>query len=147
MKKLENSTLFEKVSNCYIDKNIFIKNNKNKLSVSELYCHNTFTLLLKINSAFQDLNLNEIFISQIETDKLFEILEIDKDLYLKYHLEYFYIEIPIIYDLSLKLINVIYNLNIDERYLTNIKIGKSECIPDTLKLFTSVPLKFGTIKN
>lgn len=116
MSKFKNTSLYNKVIDWHIDNEVFEKVNLQQFSSldKEVYCDETLMLLYSIDSAFDDLELNGKFISQYNNKDLFDILDVDKTAYLKYHLEYFYLEIPTIFDLSLRLINFIYKLNINE---------------------------------
>lgn len=134
MSEISNLNLFQYVFDWHND-NVFSKltNPLSIISEKEEYCHDILMLLFKIDSAFNDLDLNKKFVCQYQNKDLFEILDIDKSTYLNYHLEYFYLKISTIYDLSLKLINAIYKLNLNGMKINYKNIIKCESVSVDIK--------------
>jgi hypothetical protein len=138
MSEISNLNLFQYVFDWHND-NVFLKLTKplSILSQKEEYCNNVLMLLFKIDSAFDDLELNRKFISQYQNRDLFEILDIDENAFLKYHLEHFYLQIPTIFDLSLKLINIVYKLDLNGIGINYKEIIKRVEVQDNIKSLMS----------
>jgi hypothetical protein len=150
MCQFKNSKLYDKVIEWHIDNKEFEKVYMQQFSLSkkEAYFYEAFLLLLSIDSAFDDLELNGKFISQYHNKDLLDIQAVGRNAYLKYHLEYFYLEISTIYDLSLKLINAICKLNLNGMQINYSNIIKCEFISEKVKSFvTEFDLEIKNIKS
>jgi len=139
MNNIIDSNFFNLVLDRYIDNDVFSKVTIPQLTVTlkEEYCHEVLMLLFKLNSAFEDIELNRKFISQYQNNTLFLMLDIENDAYLRYNLEYFYLQIPRVFDLSLKLINVIYKLNLNGMGINYERIIKRVEVDESVKLLVS----------
>lgn len=92
-----------------------INNNRDSLTDKEKYIIDVFTFHSKIFEILESLDYVIIFLKKYNTDEdCYKENGIDIIKYIKYHLETFAYKISTIHDLLFKLINEIYQLNLEE---------------------------------
>lgn len=153
-----------KMKNSYLDSNIIFENKfsieimklatdiikKEKLDVKEYFIMTILKYFIEINEKFNDLNYAYLHINNYPSNKDYrKIFPTHK--YLSYHTEIYIIKVVSLFDRILHLINSLYDLKINLRYLTlnNVKKTKkvNKNILNILETFYNETFELRTLQN